>query len=54
MSQEYVEIGMRAVAAFNRRDVAAVLLFYPPDGELRDLTSFDRPGPRLQGYRRDP
>jgi ketosteroid isomerase-like protein len=39
MSQEHVEIGMRAVAAFNRRDVDAALQFLSRDAELRDLAN---------------
>jgi ketosteroid isomerase-like protein len=39
MSQENVEIGMRAVAAFNSRDVDATLHFYSPHAELRDLAN---------------
>ena len=49
MSQEYVEIGMRAVAAFNRRDVAAVLHFYSPDAELRDLANAPDQATALRG-----
>jgi ketosteroid isomerase-like protein len=39
MSQENVNIGMRANAAFNRRDVDAALQFFSPDAELRDLAN---------------
>jgi ketosteroid isomerase-like protein len=39
MSQQHVEIGMRAVAAFNRRDVDAALQFLSRDAELRDLAN---------------
>ena len=39
MSQENVEIAMRATAAFNRRDVDAALQFFAPDAELRDLAN---------------
>ena len=39
MSQENVEIGMRANAAFNSRDVDAALRFFSPDAELRDLAN---------------
>ena len=39
MSQENIETGMRAVAAFNNRDIDAVLDFYSPDAEMRDLAN---------------
>ena len=39
MSQENVEIAMRATAAFNRRDVDAALHFFSRDAELRDLAN---------------
>ena len=39
MSQENIAIGTRAVAAFNSRDVDAVLRFYSADAELRDLAN---------------
>ena len=39
MSEENVAIAKRAVAAFNSRDVDAVLNFYSADAELRDLAN---------------
>jgi ketosteroid isomerase-like protein len=39
MSQANIEIAERANAAFNRRDVDAVLEFFAPDAELRDLAN---------------
>jgi len=39
MSQENVEIARRVNAAFNSRDVDAVLQFFSPDAELRDLAN---------------
>jgi ketosteroid isomerase-like protein len=39
MSRENVEIGARAIAAFNRRDVGAALAFFAPEAELRDLAN---------------
>ena len=39
MSETNVEIGIRAVAAFNSRDVDALLHFYFADAELRDLAN---------------
>jgi ketosteroid isomerase-like protein len=49
MSQENVEIGTRAVAAFNSRDVDAVLRFYSPDAELRDLANAPDQATTLKG-----
>jgi ketosteroid isomerase-like protein len=37
VSQENVEVVRRMNAAFNRRDRDALLAFYHPDAELRDL-----------------
>ncbi len=37
MSQENVEIVKRAIAAFNRRDLAALEAMYAPDVEWQDL-----------------
>ena len=39
MSQENVEIAMRAAAAFNCHDVDAALHFFSPDADLRDLAN---------------
>ena len=39
MSQETIEIGMRANAAFNCRDLDVALQFFSPDAELRDLAN---------------
>ncbi len=49
MSQENVEIGMRAVEAFNSRDVDAVLHFYSPRAELRDLANAPDQATALKG-----
>jgi ketosteroid isomerase-like protein len=49
MSQENVEIGTRAVAAFNSRDVDAVLHFYSADAELRDLANAPDQAMALKG-----
>ena len=49
MSQENVEVGMRAVEAFNSRDVDAVLHFYSPDAELRDLANAPDQATALKG-----
>ena len=37
MSQEYIKIGKRLNAAFNRGDVEAGLAFFAADAEFRDL-----------------
>jgi ketosteroid isomerase-like protein len=39
MSQENVELTIRANAALNRGDMEALLSFYAPDAKLRDLQS---------------
>ena len=49
MSQENVEIVMRANAAFNSRDVDAVLAFYSPDAELVDLANAPDQGSVIKG-----
>ena len=49
MSQKNVEIGMRAVEAFNSRDVDAVLHFYSPHAELRDLANAPDQATALKG-----
>ena len=49
MSQENVEIVVRANAAFNRRDVDAVLEFYSPDAELVDLANAPDQGSVIKG-----
>lgn len=39
MSQQNIEIAMRANAAFNRRDLDSGLQFFSSDAELRDLAN---------------
>jgi ketosteroid isomerase-like protein len=39
MSQENIEIAMRAIAAFNSGNVDEALEFFSPDAELRDLAN---------------
>jgi ketosteroid isomerase-like protein len=39
MSQENIEIAMRATAAFNRGNIDEALEFFSPDAELRDLAN---------------
>jgi ketosteroid isomerase-like protein len=49
MSQENIETGMRAVAAFNNRDIDAVPDFYSPDAEMRDLANAPDQAAALEG-----
>ena len=49
MSQENVEIAMRANAAFNSRDVDAVLEFFSPDAELADVANAPDQGSVVKG-----
>src|SRR6478735_4711848 len=49
MSQENVEIVRRMNEAFNRRDRDAILAYYHPDAELRDLQHAPAAPERLIG-----
>jgi ketosteroid isomerase-like protein len=49
MSQENVEIAERANAALNRGDFDAVLEFFAPDAEFRDLANAPDQAPVVRG-----
>jgi ketosteroid isomerase-like protein len=49
MSQENVEIGIRANAAFNSRDIDAALEFFSPAAELVDLANAPDQGSVVKG-----